>query len=101
MHHQAQKVFRGIFVGIPQHQKLYLVYIPSAREKISSYDVVFYESFFSELAYTSQHYSYAMVMRPVVTYTSCATSSKEQTGKIIMFAQFEEGGILTKTCNNA
>ena len=25
MHHQEQKVFRGIFVGIPQHQKVYLV----------------------------------------------------------------------------
>ena len=25
MNHQAQKGFRGIFVGIPQHQKGYLV----------------------------------------------------------------------------
>ena len=29
---------------------------------------------------------------------SCATSSKEQTGNIIMFAQFEEGGLLSETC---
>ena len=29
MRHQAQKGFRGIFVGIPQHQKVYLVYVPS------------------------------------------------------------------------
>ena len=29
MCHQAQKGFRGIFVGIPEHQKGYLVYIPS------------------------------------------------------------------------
>ena len=29
MRHQAQKGFRGIFVGIPQHQKGYLVYVPS------------------------------------------------------------------------
>ena len=28
MSHQAQKVFRCIFVGITQHQKGYLVYIP-------------------------------------------------------------------------
>ena len=41
MHHQAQKGFRGIFVGIPDHQKGYLVYIPSTRKIISSYDVVF------------------------------------------------------------
>ena len=25
MHHQAQKYFRGVFVGIPQHQKGYLM----------------------------------------------------------------------------
>ena len=29
MRHQAQKRFCGIFVGIPQHQKGYLVYVPS------------------------------------------------------------------------
>ena len=36
MRHQAQKEFCGIFVGIPQHQKGYLVYIPSTRKIISS-----------------------------------------------------------------
>ena len=36
-------------------------------------------------------------MRPVVTYTPCAKSLKEQTGNGITFAQFEEGNILTKT----
>ena len=34
MRHQAQKGFRGIFVGIPQHQKGHLVYIPSTRNII-------------------------------------------------------------------
>ena len=41
MRHQAQKGFCGIFVGISQHQKVYLVYVPSKRKIISSYDVVF------------------------------------------------------------
>ena len=45
MRHQAQQGFCGIFVGIPQHQKGYLVYVPSTRKVISSYDVVFDESF--------------------------------------------------------
>ena len=36
MCHQAQKGFRGIFVGIPEHQKVYLVYVPSTRKIISS-----------------------------------------------------------------
>ena len=42
-------------------------------------------------------------MRPAVTYTSYATSSKEQTGDVITFAQFEEVNILTETetCNDA
>ena len=48
MHHQVQKCFHGIFVGIPQHQKGYLVYVPSTRKIISSYDVVFNESLSSE-----------------------------------------------------
>ena len=32
MRHQAKKGFRGIFVGIPEHQKGYLVYVPSTRK---------------------------------------------------------------------
>ena len=45
MRHQSQKGFCGIFVVIAQHQKGYLVYIPSTRKIISSYDVVFDEIF--------------------------------------------------------
>ena len=40
-------------------------------------------------------------MRLEVTYTPYATSSREQTGNIIMFAHFEEEKILTETRNNA
>ena len=101
MRHQAQTGFRGIFVGIPEHQKVYLVYVPSTRKIISSYDVVFDESFSSALAYTSRPYSEAMVMRPSVTYTPYATSSKKQTGDVITFTHFEEGNILTETRNDA
>ena len=38
---------------------------------------------------------------PEVTYTPYATSSREQTGDVITFAQFEEGNILTETRNDA
>ena len=41
-----------------------------------------------------------MLMRLLVTYTSYETSSKEQTGDVITFTQFEEGSILTGTRNN-
>ena len=43
MRHQAQKWFCGIFVDIQEHKKGYIVYIPSTRKVISSYDVVFFE----------------------------------------------------------
>ena len=48
-----------------------------------------------------QPYSEAMMMRPDVTYTPCATSSREQTGNITTFTHFEEADILTKNCNYA
>ena len=42
-----------------------------------------------------------MAMHPAVTYTPYVTSSKEQTGDVITFVQFEEGNILTETRNDA
>ena len=41
-----------------------------------------------------------MAMRPADTYTPYATSSKEQTGDVITFAQFEEGNLLSETGND-
>ena len=99
MRHQAQKGFRGIFVGIPQHQKGYLLYVHSTRKVISSYDVVFEKSFSSALSYTSRPYAEAMAMRPTVTYTPYATSSKKQTGDVITFTQLEEGNLISETRN--
>ena len=74
MRHQAQKCFHGIFVGIQQHQKVYLVYIPSSRKIISLYNVVFDEIFSGVLAYTPKPYSEAMEVCLAVTYTPYATS---------------------------
>ena len=87
-------------MGIPQHQKGYLVYVPSTRKVISSYDVKFDVSFVSALSYSSRPYAEAMAMRPAVTYTPYATSTKEQTGDLIMFAQFEEGNLISETRND-
>ena len=101
MRHQAQKDFCSIFVGIPQHQKGYLLYVPSTRKIIYSYDVVFDESFSSTLPYVSLPYSEAMYMRPSVMCTPCATSSRGKTGNIIALAQFEEGNLLSEIRNNA
>ena len=97
MRSQAQRGFCGIFVVITQHQKGYILYVPSTRKIIYSYDVVFDEKYSSALAYTSRPYSEAMAMRPSVTCTPYATSSKKKTGNIITSAQFEEGGLLSET----
>ena len=78
MRHQGQKGFRGIFVGIPEHQKGYIVYVPSTIKVISSYDVVFDEIISSALSYTSRPYSEVTSMRLAVTYTPYATSLKEK-----------------------
>ena len=63
------------------------MYVPSTRNIISSYDVVFDKSVSSALVYMTRPYSEEMVMRPEVMYTPYATSSKEQTGDVIKFAQ--------------
>ena len=89
MRHQSQTFFCGVFVGFPQHQNGYLVYVPSTRKIISSCDVVFDKNNSSTLAYTSQPYAEAMDMRPAVSYIPCAAYSKEKTSDIITFAQFE------------
>ena len=44
----------GIFVGILQYQKDYLMYLPITRKIISSYDVV-NDEFSIAFTYTSQH----------------------------------------------
>ena len=100
MCHQAQKSFCGIFVGIPHHQKGYILYVPSTRNIIPSYDVVFDESFSTALEYMSQPYSETMAIRPSVTCTPGAMSPREQIDNILTLVQLEEGNILTKTCND-
>ena len=61
----------------------------------------FFMNFSSVLVYTSQPYTEAMVVRPAVAYTTYDRSSKEKTGDIITFAQFEEGGLFSETHDNA
>ena len=53
MCHQVQKGFLGIFVGITQQQKEYLVYVLNNTDLVYSYDVIFDENFSSALAYMS------------------------------------------------
>ena len=98
--HQEQKGFRDIFFGIPQPQKGYLVNVSSTRKIIYSYDVVFDEITSSTLAYKSQSYSEVIYICSSVSCTPCAKSLREQTGDIIMFAQFEEGDLVSETRDN-
>ena len=72
MRHQASKGFCGILVGIPQHQKGYVMYAPVTRKIISSYDVVCGNFFLIRW----QPYVEAMDMRPAVLYTPYAKYSR-------------------------
>ena len=101
MRHKSQNFLRGIFVRIPQHQKGSLIYIPSTRKIVSSYEFVFDETFSSALAYTSHPYSEALAMQASVSYIPYATSSHEQTGNIITFEKFEDGGLVENGRNAA
>ena len=97
MRHQLKNCFHDIFIGTPQHQKGYIVYVPHRQKIISSCDIVCDDSFSSELAYTSQQYSEAMDMQPAVSYIPYDTSSREKTGNIITFKQFEEENLSSET----
>ena len=96
MHHQSQKDFQGIFVGMPQYQKGYLVYVHITRKILSSHDVVFEEKFSSVLAYKLCPHSEALDIRSEVLYIPYASSSHEQTGNIITFVQLEEDNLVEK-----
>ena len=94
MHHQSQKRFLAIFIGIPQHQKRYLIYVPSTWKIVSSHDVLFYKTFSSGLEYMSRLYSEALSMTPPVSYLLYNTSSHERTGDILSFAHFVEENLV-------
>ena len=96
---QSKNGFCGIFVGIPQHQKGYRIYVPSTQKTFPSHDVVFAKTFSSVLSYTSHTYSEALDMKPEVLYISYDTSCHEQTFDIINFAHFEEGNLLENKPN--
>ena len=87
--YQAQKGVCGIFDGIPQHKKGYLVYVPHKWKIISFYNVVSDKSFSSSLTYTSQQYAEDMAMRPAVSYITYATFSRGESDYIFTFSQFE------------
>ena len=70
-------------------KKWYVIYIPITQKIVSSNDAVLEERFSSASACTSHSYSEALDVRPAVLYTPHATSSHEQIGDIIPFAQFE------------
>ena len=66
----------------------------STRTIFSSHAVLFDETFSSELAHTPRPYSEALKTHLAVSYIPHDTSSHEETGEIITFAQFNEGGLL-------
>ena len=99
MRYQAQKVFHGIFVVIPQHQKGCFFHVPNKQKIVSLYDIAFDEIVSSHVAYTSQPPSKVMAMLLSVSYIPYATPSKQQTGNIITSVQFEVVNLLSEYRN--
>ena len=58
------------------------------------------ESLSSMLTYMLQQYAEAMARQYYLSCIPYATYSREQTGNIIRFAQFEEDNLLSETRNN-
>ena len=69
--HQVQKGFRSIFVVIPQHQKGYLVYVPSTRKIISSYDFFLYGFFLCISIYITTIFRIDGYVSVFVIHTLC------------------------------
>ena len=67
MCHQSQKGFQGIFIGITQQQKGYLLYVPTSREMVYSHDFVFDKNLSSALSYTPCPYSEALATQLAVS----------------------------------
>ena len=91
MNHQAQKGFWVMFVGIPQHQKGVLFTFYTNR-RYYLHTMFILKRFSSALSYTSQPCAEEKPMQQAVSWINYATSSREQTGNIIMFSKFEGGG---------
>ena len=93
MRHQWKEVFCGIFVGIPQHQKGYLVYVPHTRKILYSYDVVFYEIFLVSWHKHHNHMKKQCLHNRLCHIHIMLHHQGKKTGAIITFTQFEEGNI--------
>ena len=57
MCHQSQKGYSWYIRSKSTTSEWHLIYIPSTQKTVSSHDVVFDETFYSALAYTSRTYS--------------------------------------------
>ena len=68
---------------------------------MSSYYVIFDDSFLTTLAYMSQYYAEEKDMQQAVPCIPCGTYSMEQTVYIIMFTNFEVGNLLSEKRNDA
>ena len=94
MRHKSQNVFWVIFVRLSQHQKGYLIYVPSTLKIVSWHGVVSDKTFSSALAYKSHQYSEELATWPTLLYIPYATSSNKQTGNILTFGKFEDGNLV-------
>ena len=82
MKKSSQKGVRGIFIGFPDHQQGYLIFVPSTRQIVVSGDVTFDETFQSIVSLTSPPFHDAMAMKPNTSLSKDSEEIIETTGDI-------------------
>jgi transposase InsO family protein len=89
---QTERGIRGVFIGFPENQKGYLLYVPSTRSICVSGDVFFDENFSSAIARTWQQFHDGLALIPKKSYIPPVDTFLSHTGCVEdNFQPVEEG----------
>jgi hypothetical protein len=88
----TERGIRAVFIGIPENQKGYLMYVPSTRAIMVSGDIIFDESFRSTLSTPWHQYKGSQPLCPADDFIPNVTTTVESTGTIQDLMQPVEEG---------
>jgi len=81
---QTKHGIRGIFFGLDQNQKGYILYAPASRRLCISANITFDEQFNSTIAHTWQLQHDSLALCPVSSDIPLATTTIEHTGEVMV-----------------
>jgi transposase InsO family protein len=89
---QTERGIRGVFIGFPENQKGFLIYVPGTRSICVSGDVFFDERFTSAIARTWQQFPDSLALVPKRSFVPSGDTFLGHTGSALdNFHQVEEG----------